>query len=263
MPVWWFKLSWQLEKLIRNYPNSEKPSRPWQVVVVDLFKCDKWYLTVFFWICPLTHMSDVTVIGKLKEVFARFGIPEIVRADNGSQFVSCNFQSFAQSYNFQVVISSPHYPQSNGCVEVAVTVTKSLLKNNVDISLALLSYHTTPLDCRFSPADMLMIRRLRSTLPLLASTSEEVIQSRLSQNREHHQKDKQADNYNRRHRVRYLPDLHVGEKVCISDLTIYGTIIQTGPQPHSYLIHTHRDEIDGFWFLHILLAKVFGLKEVM
>ncbi|KAJ8893254.1 hypothetical protein PR048_005845 [Dryococelus australis] len=127
----------------------------------------------------------------------------LVRADNGSQFISSNFHCFAQTYNFQVVNSSPHYSQSNGCIEAAVK----------DISLALLLYRTTPLNCGFSLAELLMDHTLRSTLPLLPSSLEEIVQLWLALNREHLQKEKQAANCNRRDRVRHLPDLRIGDKV--------------------------------------------------
>ncbi|KAJ8867142.1 hypothetical protein PR048_033006 [Dryococelus australis] len=221
MSVWWFGLSSQLENLVRNCPNciqerqnpkqpflqAEKPSRPCQVAAVHLFKCDTWYLILndyyfrFFEIYPLTSMSDVTVIGKLKVVFARFGIPEIVRADSGSQFISRNFQSFAQTYNFQGVTSSPHYPQCNGCIVGGVKVAKM----------------------------------------------EDVVEPRLAQHREHLQKEKQVANYNKRHRVRHLPGIQVHNQAPIG-------YTPTG---------VSTDELDGFWFLHFLLVKIFGLKEVV
>ncbi|KAJ8880293.1 hypothetical protein PR048_016759 [Dryococelus australis] len=50
-----------------------KRDMPWQVVAIHLFKCDTWYVIVtdyysgFCEICPLTHMLDIMVIGKLKK----------------------------------------------------------------------------------------------------------------------------------------------------------------------------------------------------
>ncbi|KAJ8889606.1 hypothetical protein PR048_009106 [Dryococelus australis] len=94
------------------FVQSERPSHTWPIVAIDLFKCDAWYLIVtdyysrYFEICPLSRLTDTAVIGGLKEIFAHFGIPEIVRSDNGSQFTSSNFQSFANTYNFQVITSS-------------------------------------------------------------------------------------------------------------------------------------------------------------
>ncbi|KAJ8885377.1 hypothetical protein PR048_011574, partial [Dryococelus australis] len=200
-----------------------------------LLKCDAWYLIVtdyysrYFKICPLSHLTDVAVIDGLKEIFGNFGITEIVRSDNCSQFVSSNFQSFANTYNFQVITSSPHFLQSNCCVEAA----------NEDMSLTLLSYRTMPLDCGFSPAEMLMNQRLQSTLPLLPAALEEFLQ------RGH-----RPAHYDRRHRVCELSDLQQGDKIWVTDLRVYGTTAQSGPEPRSYVVDTHKGKYRrNQWFL--------------
>lgn len=105
--VWWLELSTQIENVIRICPNcieervniwepfhkDEGTSRVWQKVAMDLFKCaGVWYLIItdyfsrFFEIVQLSDMSQKNVINKVKEVFSRYGIPEIVRTDNGPQF---------------------------------------------------------------------------------------------------------------------------------------------------------------------------------
>ncbi|KAJ8898209.1 hypothetical protein PR048_003569 [Dryococelus australis] len=96
------------------------------------------------------------------------------------------------------------------------------------MSLALLSYRTTPLGCGFSPAEMLMNRRLRSTLPLLPAALEEVIHPSLAHTREVLAKRIQAARYDRRHRVCQLSDLQQGDKVWVTDLLVYGTITKSG-----------------------------------
>ncbi|KAJ8885676.1 hypothetical protein PR048_011874 [Dryococelus australis] len=197
-----------------------RPSCPWKIAD---------YYSRYSEICPLSCLTDAAVIDGLKEIFVCFGIPEIVRSDSGSQLVSSNFQSFANTYNFQVITSSQHFLQSNGCVEAAVKIAKNLLKNN-DVSLALLTYCMKPLDCGFSPAEMLMNRRLKSTLPLLPAALEEV---KFLQ---------RAAHYDRRHRVCQLSDLQQGDKVWVTDLRVYGTIAQNGPQPRSYVVDTHKSK---------------------
>ena len=79
-----------------------------------------------------TQMHKTTksteIIKALKENFARHGIPEELRSDNGPQYTSAEFTHFAREWGFKHVTSSPRYPQSNGEVERAVQIVKSILK---------------------------------------------------------------------------------------------------------------------------------------
>ena len=62
-----------------------------------------------------------------------------------------------------------YHPQGNGEAERAVRTVKSLLKDRSEPQLALLSYRSTPLPfCDYSPAQLLMGRRLCSSIPTLA-----------------------------------------------------------------------------------------------
>jgi len=90
-----------------------------------------------------------------------------VRSDNGPQFWSQEFISFAKAYNFDHVTSSPLYPQSNGQVERTVQTLKKLSRQTDDLCQGLLGYWTTPmLCCNLSPSELLMGQKLRSLLPL-------------------------------------------------------------------------------------------------
>ena len=68
--------------------------------------------------------------------------------------------------------SSPHYPQANGEAERAV---KNLMKKDGDPYLAILAYRSTPLKCGFSPSELLMSRKLRTTLPMFRETLKPVV----------------------------------------------------------------------------------------
>jgi hypothetical protein len=141
-------MSSQLKHLVENCPNCIEqrsnikepfvreafPGRPWQKVGIDLFKLETWYLIImdyysrYFEILPLRTLTEQKIITKCKEAFARYGIPETVRCDCGTQFAS-EFRRFAIEYDFEHVTSSPKYSQSNGAVEAAVKIAKNILKN--------------------------------------------------------------------------------------------------------------------------------------
>ena len=87
-------------------------------------------------------------------------------SDNGPQFSSQDFSTFSKQYGFEHCTSSPNYPQSNSEAERAVKTIKALLsKSDDDPLLALLTYRSTPLHNGFSPAKLLMGRKLRTILP--------------------------------------------------------------------------------------------------
>ena len=76
-------------------------------------------------------------------------------------------KSFAGSYGFELLTSSPRYPQSNGLVERTIKSVKMLLKDSPDPYMALLSFHSTPIPwCHFSPAELLMGRKLKTDVPV-------------------------------------------------------------------------------------------------
>ena len=118
----------------------------------------------------LTTQTAKSVITAAKERFSTHGIPDIVISDNGPCFSTVSFQEFAAKYGFLHTTSSPRYPLANGEVERAVRTVKGLLKKNDDPYLALLSYRATPPQTGLSPSELLLGRRLRTQLPVLAKT---------------------------------------------------------------------------------------------
>jgi len=89
-------------------------------------------------------------------------------------FNSSELRKFAKQWHFVVITTSPNYPQSNGLIERNVQTIKRLYKKaiegNTSFDLALLEYRNTPISgMDLSPAQLLMSRRLRSTLPMTHS----------------------------------------------------------------------------------------------
>ena len=86
-------------------------------------------------------------------------------SDNGPPFDSGEFAKFANDWGFSISTSSLKFPRSNREVERAVQTAKSILKKEKDQTKALLAYRSTPLACGYSPAQVLMGRNIRSTVP--------------------------------------------------------------------------------------------------
>ena len=155
----------------------EIPDQPWIKIGVDLFNLkNKNYLLVvdyhskFFEVCLLADTLSSTIVTHMKSIFARQGIPKIVVSDNGPQFSSYGFATFAKQWDFNHVTSSPTYPQSNGMAERTVQTVKNLIKKTLqdgeDPYLALLNFRTSPtVDGGPSPAFKLMQRNPRTLLP--------------------------------------------------------------------------------------------------
>ena len=61
----------------------------------------------------------MAVIGVLRGLFARFGLPETVVTDNGTGFVSQEFEEFLSKNRISHVTSAPYHPASNGLAERA------------------------------------------------------------------------------------------------------------------------------------------------
>ena len=89
-------------------------------------------------------------------------------SDNGPQFVSQDVKEFAASYRFSLVMSSPHYPQSNGLAERTIRTVKGLISNSPDPYLSMLSFRATSIPwCSFSPVQLLMGRQVKTDIPTL------------------------------------------------------------------------------------------------
>lgn len=185
--VWWPGISKDIAKVVSSCSHCEEkkptqrsepliptslPQRPFQMVGVDL--CDmkgEQYLVLidyFSRYLEVAHFPSITsscVVGRLKNIFAHHGVPEIMVTDNGRQFSSAEFKSFTDSWNVTHSSSSPYFPQSNGEAERGVQIAKHMLQQE-DPFAALLAYRSSPTaPTGVSPAELAMGRKLRTTVP--------------------------------------------------------------------------------------------------
>ena len=262
--VWWPGLSCEVHDMVeyckvcakyrqqRAEPLMPTPflERPWQMISTDLFELDNLnYLIVvdyFSRYIEVAAMQKTTksheVIRALKAIFARHGIPEELRSDNGPQF--SKFTHFAKEWGFRHTTSSPRFPQSNGEAERAVENTKSLLKKEKDPTKGLLAYRSTPLVCAYSPSELLMRQKLRNTIPTFHTVLNPSWpdMEKLCE-REAESKEKQRLNFNHQHNAALLKALQPGIPVHIKDMRTTGTVTRAAETPGSYIIETEKGTV--------------------
>ncbi|UYV60634.1 K02A2.6-like, partial [Cordylochernes scorpioides] len=223
------------------------PTRPWQKIGMDLFKFEnKWYLVVIDYysrfpeVVQLDRLTANVVVRGCKSIFARHGIPETVVSDNGTQFGAAReFANFARQYGFTHVTSSPRFPQSNGMAEAGVKIAKMILKKNLDPSLGLLEYRSTPLENGYSPAELLMGRKLRTTLPIAPENlNPKLVDSQTLKRKEGRRRKDMKSRYDRRYGATDMEELSEGDTVWITDMRTWGIVKQKASTPRSYLVDT-------------------------
>jgi len=266
--VFWPNLSADLKKLVlscticlerRNANTKEDmapsplPDRPWQVLASDLFSWENDdyivlvdYFSNFFEVSRLSNAKAEIVIRKLKCLMSRHGIPEKQVSDNGPAYACQEFSDFAREWDFIHVTSSPLYAQSNGFAEKTVQTSKNLLSkakaNGRDPYLAILDYRNTPLACGQSPAQLLMSRRLRSTLTTSGKQLSPRQTSRSFRQKRLEYKNKQKTYYDRLSKP--LKPLDVGEAVRIYKNKLWKPAVVTKKvNPRSYIVRTEDGEL--------------------
>lgn len=266
--LFWPTMSQDIQKYVQSCsicnsckPHQQKeplkshkvPQQPWSIVATDLFEWNKvnYLVTVdsysgWYEIDALrsTGTNSTEVIKRLKCHFARFGIPDQVISDNGPQYSSAEFQSFARQWNFQHITSSPTYPQSNGLAENAVKSAKNLLektkRDNTDPYLALLNVRNTPRDNILgSPSQRLLSRRTKTHLPtkedLSHNAQHQIIHDRLTQLR-----NQQKQYYDKT--ARPLTQLKSGDIVRMQTPSGYdkkAVVEKASEHPRSYIVRSN------------------------
>ena len=139
------------------------------LVVVDVHS--KWPEVV-----PVNSTTSSSTIEVLRDLFARFGIPEQIVGDNGAQFVSEEFQAFVRSNGIRHITSAPYHPATNGLAERAVQTSKQALRSmhqsskpvKEKLAKFLIAYRNTPHSTTgVSPTQLLLGRPLRTRLDLV------------------------------------------------------------------------------------------------
>ncbi|MEL6606359.1 MAG: RNase H-like domain-containing protein, partial [Cyanobacteria bacterium J06614_10] len=216
------------------YKCDDHPSRPFESVSADFFSiAGKSFLVIADrlsgWPVVVPCRNDTTaatVIRKFCTYFREVGVPLRLRTDGGPPFSSHDFRNFTDRWCVNHIITSPHYPQSNGHAEAAVKAVKHLIlksapSGNIDCEAfdrGLLEIRNTPSAAGRSPAQILYGHPLRSCVPAHPTSFKDEWQTKTEEydRRNAALTDKVVSRYNTH--ARPLPKLTIGQRVRIQDV---------------------------------------------
>lgn len=178
-------------KKIHRAPLQPLPviTTPWEKVALDIVgplprtkRGHKYLLTImdfatrFLEAIPLKKVDAETTCDALMEVFARFGVPQEILTDNGSNFTAKLTEELLRRLNCHHVRASPYHPQSNGMLERVHHVFKTTLEKLREgdpqwdhwVPDVLMALRTAPHTATgFSPYELLFGREARTPLKAL------------------------------------------------------------------------------------------------
>ncbi|KAG0718564.1 hypothetical protein GWK47_052212 [Chionoecetes opilio] len=151
--VYWPGIDAEVEQKRRQCAvcDTHAPSSPAETLLPTpppQYPFQQWWLIYFNWtatpISPSltgsrdgskwsTFSGDATsarLITVFRRWFKRFGIPEELSCDGGTNLTSQESRGFLDTWRVRLRVSSAHYPQSNGRAEAAVKCAKRLLRGN-------------------------------------------------------------------------------------------------------------------------------------
>jgi transposase InsO family protein len=62
---------------------------------------------------PVVKINKQSAVKFIKSIICRFGVPNRIITDNGSQFTSGAFQRYCEDLGIQICYASPAHPESN------------------------------------------------------------------------------------------------------------------------------------------------------
>ena len=199
--VWWPGMEKDAEKHCKtcygcqlvSRPNPPEPIRatalptgPWRDLAVDLLGplptgesilvvVD--YYSRYYEVDILRSTVTSKIISSLEEMFARHGLPESLKSDNGPQFIAAEFAEYMEQQGIRHHRVTAKWPQANGEVE---RQNRSLLKRlqiahaekgnwRRELTTYLAAYRSLSHPMTgVSPAELLFGRKMRTKLPELS-----------------------------------------------------------------------------------------------
>jgi transposase InsO family protein len=67
-----------------------------------------------------------------EHIIYRFGIPQTITTNQGTQFTSSEFRNFTESMGITLLNSSPYYAQANGQEEASNKIMIKIIQKKID-----------------------------------------------------------------------------------------------------------------------------------
>ncbi|KAL0098925.1 hypothetical protein PUN28_020833 [Cardiocondyla obscurior] len=202
---WWSGIDTDIQKLVyncaacnatrNNPPKIEKhiwepASAPMHRIHADFAGpfLGKWFLVIIDayskWpeVKIMKNITAKSTITEFKNFFASFGFPKIIVTDNGTNFVSEEFQRFLKLHGITHKRTSPYNPATNGQAERFIQTLKNALKRanatetnvNSNLKKFLLHYRAAPhASTNVSPAELFLGHKIRTKLDLIFPSQKE------------------------------------------------------------------------------------------
>lgn len=262
--VWWPKMDQLVDQYVKECPGCmmigapsapepmkryELPKGPWQHLAMDymgilpsghhlLVIVD--YFSRFIEVMLMTKIDSSATINRLKDIFARFGFPHSIVADNAKQFISQELRDYCSTNNIELRNTIPYWPQMNGEVEVQNKSVKKHIKISQvmgkdwknELHEYLLMYRSTPqLTTMKSPAELMFGRTIKDKLPTIYQPME-VDQQLSDQDKLNKEKGKE---YGDKKRKAELGSIKEGDMV-LAKRQIYTSKLDSNFQPEVFKV---------------------------
>lgn len=221
---------------------TELPEKPWQHLAIDYLgplPSGHHLLVIVDYYSRFTEIEIMAnkidskeTIKRLRIIFARFGIPLSITADNGRQFISEEFKSYCNHNGIKLISTTPYWPQMNGEVErqnrsivKRLKISQSIDRNwQDDLQDFLIMYRSTPHSTTLkTPAELMFGRNIRDKLPSIKTPLE---RDEELADRDKEKKEKEREYGDAKRRAKEI-DIQPGDEVLVKRSIITNKLSST------------------------------------
>jgi hypothetical protein len=121
----WPLRGWGIDLIGQINPPSSKGHK-FVLLATDYFT--KWVEAI-----PLKKVTSENMVEYVKKhIIYRFGIPQTITTDQGTQFTSSEFRDSAENMGIKLLNSSPYYAQANGQAEASNKIMIKIIQKKID-----------------------------------------------------------------------------------------------------------------------------------